>query len=296
LKVPRSKGVAAASDFNGFTPLILNMHISAHGDGQSTYIRAVPSAPNRSLIGMSSSTSSQQDLRRRDQVYFDTESGFQRTYDQDNLFRDQKQKIAASMDLERPSNPPKTHPGSLDEATILDLTDAQRPRSLAPARWDGITSITDLCRRALPAPGLGLGGSFQLVSASAGGVEAGGGASGHPNSGAGPGQDLFRPYAKKLAPYLRVCTSDMITPVPFNVPGTRVKACAMACKCDDGAFGIGLYSTKRLTALCSVAAEAICPWQIKTISPSSPVGLTLPIHFTDSQIVACRLLESRPWE
>lgn len=114
--------------------------------------------------------------------------------------------------------------------------------------------------------------------------------------GAAPSNELFKPFWRKLSPYFRICTSDMITPVPFNVPGTRIKACAMACKCDDGAFGIGLYTTKRLTSLCSVAAESICPWQIKTISPSSPIGLTLPMQFTESQIVGCRLLESRPWE
>jgi hypothetical protein len=104
------------------------------------------------------------------------------------------------------------------------------------------------------------------------------------------------PFVEKPLIYLRVCTSKMITPVPFRIPGTGIKACAMSCECDDGAFGIGLYDTKRLASFCSVAAETICPWQIKTISPSSPAGVPVPVQFTDPQIVSCRLLESRPWE
>jgi hypothetical protein len=244
---------------------------------------------------MFSSTSSMQDTRRRGPVYFDTESSFQRAYDQNNLFA-RGHEPAAITDLGRSGRPRKTLPYSLGAPYEADLTDPKEPQPFAPDCRDDFASIPESCRPAGPAPGLSFGGRVQLVSAASGGVESGDGASGHRSSGAGPGQDLLRPYAKKLAPHFRICTSDMITPVPFNVPGTRVKACAMACKCDDGAFGIGLYTTKRLASLCSVAAEAICPWQIKTISPSSPAGLTLPLHFTDSQIVACRLLESRPWE
>ncbi len=114
------------------------------------------------------------------------------------------------------------------------------------------------------------------------------------NVGPIPGE-LFKPATKKL-PYFRVCTSNMITPIPFRIPGTRSKACTMACQCDDGDFGIGLYTTRRLTSLCTVAAESICPWQLKTISPSSPAGIAMPLQLTNSQIVACRLLESRSWE
>lgn len=124
---------------------------------------------------------------------------------------------------------------------------------------------------------------------------AGGGGSGS-HGGASPSNDYFRRLGGILSPYFRVCTCDMIVPVPFRLPRTSIKACAMVCKCDDQAFGIGLYNTQRLLPFCSAAADTICPWQIKTISPSTPVGLPLPMQFTASQIVGCRLLESRPWE
>ena len=288
-------GDAADSPFSKSAPLILNVHFCAHGDQTTTSLSAVRAAVYRPWGGMSLSTGSLQKEGRGGPIYLDPESGFQRAHDQ-KTFSARGRALPARTGLGRAGNPDKTLPYTFGVAYPAELVDPKRPQVFAPACWDGLASYPDSCRRAVPGPRLSLGGSVRLVSGSAGGVEAGGGASGHPRSGAGPGQDLFKPYTKKLAPYFRICTSDMITPVPFNVPGTRVKACAMACKCDDGAFGIGLYSTKRLASLCSVAAESICPWQIKTISPSSPVGLTLPMQFTDSQIVACRLLESRPWE
>ena len=129
-----------------------------------------------------------------------------------------------------------------------------------------------------------------------GGSNRGSGESGSYGGGANPSNDYFRRFGGLLSPYFRVCTCDMIVPVPFKLPGTRIKACAMACKCDDSAFGIGLYNTQQLLPFCSEAADTICPWQIRTISPSSPIGLPLPAQFTVSQIVGCRLLESRPWQ
>ena len=119
--------------------------------------------------------------------------------------------------------------------------------------------------------------------------------SGSHDGGAAPGSDFFPRFGQKLSPYFRVCTCNMIIPIPIKIPGDGT-ACATACKCDDGAFGIGLHATRHLVPFCSIASETICPWQIKTISPSSPVGLSLPVQFAVSQIVGCRLLESRPWE
>lgn len=111
-----------------------------------------------------------------------------------------------------------------------------------------------------------------------------------------PGSDFFGRLRENFLPHFRVCTCEMLAPVPIKIPGTRTKVCAMACTCDDGAFGVGLYTSQRLVPTCSPAAETICPWQIKTISPSSPIGLALPLQFAVPQVVGCRLLESRPWE
>jgi hypothetical protein len=140
------------------------------------------------------------------------------------------------------------------------------------------------------------GGVGSTGSGKGGGGSNRGGAESGSHGGAPPRNDYSWRFGEKLSPYFRVCTCDMIAPVPFRLPGTRTRACAMACKCDDSAFGIGLYNTQRLLPFCSVAADTICPWQIRTISPSSPIGLPLPAQFTVSQIVGCRLLESRPWE
>ena len=70
----------------------------------------------------------------------------------------------------------------------------------------------------------------------------------------------------------------------------------MACKCDDGAFGIGLYNVKQLQELCSEAADVLCPYQIKTISVATRFEPFSPVVITMSQIIGCRLLASRPWE
>jgi len=95
--------------------------------------------------------------------------------------------------------------------------------------------------------------------------------------------------------YFRVCICEQINDTPIRIPRSSRKACAMACKCDDGAFGIGLYDVKKLEEVCGVGASVICPWQIKTISAATLFSPILPAIVTLSQIIACRLLESRVW-
>ncbi len=189
----------------------------------------------------------------------------------------------------------------VDKAT--NLIDRQGLRPVALTGSDFLPSrpvfsphlVTAAVFTRVSASGAGGGGSTGGDMAG-GGSNRGSGENGSRGSGALPSNDFFRRFGEKLSPYFRVCTCDMIAPVPFSLPGTRTRACAMACKCDDSAFGIGLYNTQQLLPFCSVAADTICPWQIRTISPSSPIGLPLPAQFTVSQIVGCRLLESRPWQ
>lgn len=223
------------------------------------------------------------DPHRFAQLYFDSESG---------LYHTMNRKYSDSLGRWLS---PDADPGSISNPQSLNLytyvidnpTNLTDPRGLAPSgpTCSGCApAISADSRNTFPEPE---GGEVCPGAQSPGGTR-----------GSIPGEapGFSTRIGRNSFSYFRVCICDQLIPVPVGFPRRRQQACAMTCKCDDGAFGIGLYNVKKLQEVCGEAADVICPVQIKTISAATRIGPFQPVLITLSQIIACRLIYSRPLE